>query len=103
MNIGKYWELVSTATAIHLRNIPTMYQRMFFTVIRGRVRVQLKKDDGEPLIEQFPTRDSIISHVAEMIPQLKSRTSKPASSSGGGSHENQQPQSQGGKKNKKKK
>ena len=38
-----------------------------------------------------------------MIPQLKSRTSKPASSSGGGSHENQQTQSQGGKKNKKKK
>ena len=62
---------------------------MFFTVIRGRVRVQLKKDDGEPLIEQFPTRDAIISHVAEMIPQLKSRTSKP-SSGASGNNESQQ-------------
>ena len=66
--------------------------------------MQLKKDDGEPLIEQFPTRDAVITHVAEMIPQLKSRTSKPASGASAAHHESQQPaQSQGGKKNKKKK
>ena len=74
-----------------------------FTVIRGRVRVQLKKDDGEPLIEQFPTRDAIISHVAEMIPQLKSRTSKPSSGTSGNNESQQPTQNQGGKKNKKKK
>jgi signal recognition particle subunit SRP19 len=72
--------------------------------IRGRVRVQLKNDDGSPLIDQFPTRDAIILHVADMIPQLKSRTSKPSSGTSGGHQETQQAsQSQGGKKNKKKK
>ena len=66
--------------------------------------MQLKNDDGSPLIEQFPTRDAIIAHLAEMIPQLKSRTSKPAGASGGAQQEAQtSSQSQGGKKNKKKK
>ena len=75
-----------------------------FLFIRGRVRVQLKTADNEPLIEQFPNRHAVIMHVAEMIPQLKSRTSKPASGASGAHHESQQPaQSQGGKKNKKKK
>ena len=72
-------------------------------IFSGRVRVQLKKDDGEPLIEQFPTRDAVISHVAEMIPQLKSRTSKPVSGASGQGESQQASQPQGGKKNKKKK
>ena len=83
-----------------------MYSKLInlFSHIRGRVRVQLKNDDGSPLIEEFPTRDAVILHVAEMIPQLKSRTSKPSSGTSGGHNETQQgSQSQGGKKNKKKK
>ena len=66
--------------------------------------MQLKNDDGSPLIEQFPTRDAIMLHLAEMIPQLNSRTSKPGGATGGANQETQQgAQSQGGKKNKKKK
>ena len=71
---------------------------------RGRIRVQLRNDDGTPHLPQFPTRESIMVHLGEMIPKLKSRQSKPggqesqaanpgASGGGGG----------GGKKNKKKK
>ena len=71
---------------------------------RGRIRVQLRNDDGSPFLEKFTTRESIMEHLGEMIPQLKSRQqaksggqeNQPAQSSGGGG-------GGGGKKNKKKK
>ncbi|XP_065335180.1 signal recognition particle 19 kDa protein [Cloeon dipterum] len=40
----------------------------------GRVRLQLKNDKGDPLNPEFPTRDSVLLHLGEMIPKLKSRT-----------------------------
>ncbi|XP_059490418.1 signal recognition particle 19 kDa protein [Neocloeon triangulifer] len=40
----------------------------------GRVRVHLKNDDGTPLNPEFPTRDSVLLHLGEMIPKLKTRT-----------------------------
>lgn len=61
---------------------------------RGRIRIQLRNDDGTPFNPQFPTRDSIMLHLGTMIPQLKSRqgSSRPGaevqpqqSSAGGGS------------------
>lgn len=60
---------------------------------RGRIRIQLRNDDGTPLNPQFPTRDSIMLHLGTMIPQLKSRQSgarsaevqPQQSSTGGGS------------------
>ena len=72
---------------------------------RGRIRVQLRNDDGSPFIEKFSTRESIMEHLGEMIPKLKSRQAKP---SGSGGQENQPSQAGGGgggggKKNKKKK
>ena len=70
---------------------------------RGRIRVQLRNDDGSPHIEKFSTRESIMEHLGEMIPKLKSRQAKP---SGSGGQENQPSQAGGGgggKKNKKKK
>ena len=69
------------------------------------MRVQLKNDDGTPLLEQFPTRYSLMLHLVEMIPQLKSRISKQGGATGGGGQHESQPgaQAQGGKKNKKKK
>ncbi|XP_055688746.1 signal recognition particle 19 kDa protein [Lutzomyia longipalpis] len=42
-------------------------------VHRGRIRVQLKNDDGTPFNPEYPTRDSILIHLGRMIPQLKSR------------------------------
>lgn len=70
---------------------------------RGRIRVQLRNDDGSPHMPQFVTREDVLRHLGEMIPKLKSRTSKPSGGaqpepqvvSGGGGG--------GGKKNKKKK
>ncbi|XP_069749020.1 signal recognition particle 19 kDa protein [Narcine bancroftii] len=64
---------------------------------RGRIRVQLKNEDGSLCLEQFPTRKSIMFYVAEMIPKLKTRTQK-----AGGGDQNAQP-GEGGKKSKKKK
>ncbi|KAJ6641808.1 Signal recognition particle 19 kDa protein [Pseudolycoriella hygida] len=65
-------------------------------LFRGRIRVQIKNDDGTPSNPQFPTRDSVMLHVGTMIPQLKSRQ-------GGarGGAEVQQPQSSGGGSKKK--
>ncbi|KAK2725249.1 signal recognition particle 19 kDa protein-like [Artemia franciscana] len=39
----------------------------------GRIRFQLKNDDGTPLNPQFITRDSILLYLGGKIPQLKSR------------------------------
>ncbi|XP_072021264.1 signal recognition particle 19 kDa protein-like [Amphiura filiformis] len=64
-------------------------------VFRGRVRVQLKKEDGSPVLDQYPTRKALMIHLGELIPKLKSRTQKQGGSdtSGGGSQDK-------GKKNK---
>ncbi|XP_047485229.1 signal recognition particle 19 kDa protein-like [Penaeus chinensis] len=40
----------------------------------GRIRVQLKSPDGDPIDPNFKTREDLMVHVAEKIPQLKSRT-----------------------------
>uniref|UniRef100_A0A7E4UP17 Signal recognition particle 19 kDa protein n=1 Tax=Panagrellus redivivus TaxID=6233 RepID=A0A7E4UP17_PANRE len=53
----------------------------------GRIRVQLKNDDGTPVKANFPTRTSLLEHVATFIPKLKSRqqpTSSAGPSGGGG-------------------
>ncbi|NWR23533.1 SRP19 protein, partial [Emberiza fucata] len=64
---------------------------------RGRVRIQLKQDDGNPCLPQFPTRKSVMLYAAETIPKLKTRTQKM-----GGSDQSLQ-QGEGGKKGKGKK
>ncbi|KAL2092873.1 hypothetical protein ACEWY4_012671 [Coilia grayii] len=64
---------------------------------RGRVRVQIKQEDGNPCQEKFSSRKEVMFYVAEMIPKLKTRTQK----SGGG--ETGAQQGEGGKKGKKKK
>lgn len=56
---------------------------------RGRIRVQLKNDDGSPFNSNFATRDSVLYHLGDMIPKLKSRQVKstgdqPPQASGGG-------------------
>ncbi|XP_062399661.1 signal recognition particle 19 kDa protein [Sardina pilchardus] len=64
---------------------------------RGRVRVQIKEEDGSICQEKFSSRKDVMVYVAEMIPKLKTRTQK----SGGGDTGAQQ--GEGGKKGKKKK
>ncbi|XP_019866729.1 signal recognition particle 19 kDa protein [Aethina tumida] len=54
---------------------------------RGRIRVQLKNDDGSLCSPDFPTRESLMYHLGEMIPKLKTRQNKgatePQQSAGG--------------------
>ncbi|CAH2297199.1 signal recognition particle 19 kDa [Pelobates cultripes] len=64
---------------------------------RGRVRVQLKNEDGSPCVDKLSSRKAVMLRVAEEIPKLKTRTQKT-----GGSDQNVQ-QGEGGKKGKKKK
>ncbi|XP_016373325.1 signal recognition particle 19 kDa protein-like [Sinocyclocheilus rhinocerous] len=64
---------------------------------RGRVRIQLKLEDGSLCQDKFASRKDVMFYVAEMIPKLKSRTQK----SGGAEAGSQQ--GEGGKKGKKKK
>ncbi|CAF0867041.1 unnamed protein product [Brachionus calyciflorus] len=40
---------------------------------RGRIRVQLRNDDGTPVKSDFKDRESIFLYVAETIPKLKTR------------------------------
>ncbi|KAI1900270.1 hypothetical protein AGOR_G00048260 [Albula goreensis] len=64
---------------------------------RGRVRIQLKEEDGSLCQEKFTSRKDVMFYVAEMIPKLKTRTQK------GGGGDNSAQQGEGGKKGKKKK
>ena len=64
---------------------------------RGRIRVQLKNDDGTPTIPEYPTRDSLLLYLGDTIPKLKTRVNKPS-----GSDQSQQQSSAGGKKKGKK-
>jgi signal recognition particle subunit SRP19 len=50
---------------------------------RGRIRVQLKADDGTPLNPEFPSRDSVMLYLGQMIPKLKSRAGKQGTSDQG--------------------
>ena len=48
---------------------------------RGRVRIDLEKD-GSLVNEAYPDKKALMLYLAEMIPKLKSRSSKAAESSG---------------------
>jgi len=50
-------------------------------IYRGRIRIQLRNDDGSPLNQDFPSRDSILLYACEMIPKLKTRQQKSTESS----------------------
>lgn len=67
--------------------------------VRGRARVQIKKDDGTPLNADFPSRESVMIHLGTLIPRLKSRSGKQASSD----HQKSDANTSGGGKKKGKK
>ncbi|XP_011498801.1 PREDICTED: signal recognition particle 19 kDa protein [Ceratosolen solmsi marchali] len=46
---------------------------------RGRIRVQLKNDDGTPYNSDYPTRDSLLNFIGVSIPKLKTRQGKQSS------------------------
>lgn len=49
---------------------------------RGRIRVQLRNDDGTPFNPEFPTRESILFHLGTKIPMLKTRQTSRSADTG---------------------
>lgn len=90
--------LLHTGLLLGIEN--KIYPREVDRNVRGRIRVQLRNDDGTPANIQFPTRHSLLEYLGETIPKLKTRSQgvvsqqQTAASSGSTS---------GGKKNKGKK
>ncbi|XP_030768194.1 signal recognition particle 19 kDa protein [Sitophilus oryzae] len=81
--------LVASGLNVGVENKQYSRERSKELLYRGRIRVQLKHDDGSLYNSSFPTRDSVLLHLGDMIPKLKTRLSKPSGE--------QQPQSSQGK------
>lgn len=45
-------------------------------LFRGRIRVQIKNDDGSPVKPEFATRESVMKYIGESIPKLKTRQNR---------------------------
>ncbi|KAL1491975.1 hypothetical protein ABEB36_012485 [Hypothenemus hampei] len=71
--------LVAAGLNVGVENKQYSRERSKELLYRGRIRVQLKNDDGSLCNSSFPTRDSLLLHLGDMIPKLKSRQNKPAS------------------------
>jgi len=69
---------------------------------RGRIRVQMRQDNGRPVKPELPTRDSIFLYLAENIPKLKTRLNRPAEVQAAAQGATAAPAPGGGKKNKSK-
>ncbi|XP_013190367.1 signal recognition particle 19 kDa protein [Amyelois transitella] len=71
---------VLLATGLHVGVENKLYprERSKEMLFRGRIRVQLKNDDGSPIKEEFPSRESVMKYLGETIPKLKTRQNRPA-------------------------
>ncbi|CAH2071148.1 unnamed protein product, partial [Iphiclides podalirius] len=76
--------LLTTGLHVGVENKLYPRERSKEILYRGRIRVQLKNDDGTPLKPEFGTRESVMKYIGESIPKLKTRQNRPA---------DQQPQS----------
>ena len=65
---------VLTAAGMNVYVENKMHPRERDSQFRGRVRVQLKQEDGSLCQDRFSCRDELMFYVAEMIPRLKTRT-----------------------------
>ncbi|CAG9862447.1 unnamed protein product [Phyllotreta striolata] len=68
--------LVAAGLKVGVENKLYSRERSKELLYRGRIRVQLKNDDGTLCNPSFPTRDSLMLHLGDMIPKLKSRQNK---------------------------
>lgn len=90
--------LVAAGLKVGVENKLHPRERSKDTPYRGRIRVQLKDDEGTPLTPDFPSRDSILIHIAATIPKLKTRQGKqPGSSEQSGSSQQASTSSKKGK------
>ncbi|KAI5082663.1 hypothetical protein GOP47_0002406 [Adiantum capillus-veneris] len=53
--------------------------------LRGRIKIQLKQDDGSPVNANIPSRKALMLKVAELVPKVRSRNKKGEPSSGSAS------------------
>ncbi|VEN43137.1 unnamed protein product [Callosobruchus maculatus] len=84
--------LVAAGFKVGVENKLYSRERSKEMLYRGRIRLQLKNDDGSPCLPDFPTRDSVMYHLGDMIPKLKTRQNK-----GGGEQSQQSSSSNKGK------
>ncbi|RZC33894.1 SRP19 domain containing protein [Asbolus verrucosus] len=70
--------LVAAGFKVGVENKLYSRERSKELLYRGRIRVQLRNNDGNPVNKDFPTRESIMFHLCEMIPKLKTRQNKSA-------------------------
>uniref|UniRef100_A0A1Y1MPL5 Signal recognition particle 19 kDa protein n=2 Tax=Photinus pyralis TaxID=7054 RepID=A0A1Y1MPL5_PHOPY len=82
--------LVAAGLKIGVENKLYSREKSKELLYRGRLRVQLKNDDGSPCDGRFTSRESLMCHLGEMIPKLKVRQTK-------GSGDQQQASSSKGK------
>ncbi|CAG9795083.1 unnamed protein product [Diatraea saccharalis] len=70
--------LVTTGLHVGVENKLYPRERSKEMLYRGRIRVQLRNDDGSPIKDDFPTRESVMKFIGESIPKLKTRQNRPA-------------------------
>ncbi|XP_033191060.1 signal recognition particle 19 [Bombus vancouverensis nearcticus] len=87
--------LVAAGFNVGVENKRHPRERSKELLFRGRIRVQLKNDDGTPVKPEFPTRDSVLAYVGTTIPKLKTRQGKQSSG-----EQSSQPSSSSSKKGK---
>jgi signal recognition particle subunit SRP19 len=68
--------LVAASLKVGVENKLYSRERSKELLYRGRIRVQLKNNDGTPINKDFPSRESVMMHLCEMIPKLKTRQNK---------------------------
>ncbi|KAJ8665024.1 hypothetical protein QAD02_006686 [Eretmocerus hayati] len=71
--------LLSVGLQVGVENKIHPRERSKELLYRGRIRVQLKNDDGSPFNKDYPTRDSLLAFIGTSIPKLKTRQGKQTS------------------------
>lgn len=72
--------LTSAGLKVGVENKLHPRERSKEILYRGRIRVQLKNDDGTPVNAEYPTRNAVLVFLGTSIPKLKSRQGKQSSS-----------------------
>eukprot|EP01111_Echinosteliopsis_oligospora_P002321 TRINITY_DN1341_c0_g1_i2.p1 TRINITY_DN1341_c0_g1~~TRINITY_DN1341_c0_g1_i2.p1 ORF type:complete len:135 (-),score=37.30 TRINITY_DN1341_c0_g1_i2:29-433(-) len=70
-NIAEMYEVIKQTGLPCEPEIDKAYPRDFW--MRGRLRVALKKENGEPINPAFPTKKVLMQHIGLAIPKLPSR------------------------------
>lgn len=67
------WHLSVTLYFDLIKGYLLCLQEMLY---RGRIRIQIKNDDGTPVKSEFPSRESVMKYIGESIPKLKTRQNR---------------------------